>query len=86
MAKLLDASGMAGDGGAWSAAKNAVRSVAVPFPDLIQPELGAYQSAVKTPGDFAAFWEASLAEARSVGGAVSIVPAETTLRPSKPST
>lgn len=52
----------------------------MPFPDLIQPELGAYQSAVKTPGDFAAFWEASLAEARSVGGAVSIVPAETTLR------
>jgi cephalosporin-C deacetylase len=60
--------------------ENAVRSVAVPFPDLIQPELGAYQSAVKTPGDFAAFWESSLAEARSVGGAVSIVPAETTLR------
>lgn len=52
----------------------------MPFPDLIQPELGAYQSAVKTPGDFAAFWEASLAEARSVGGAVSIMPAETTLR------
>lgn len=60
--------------------ENAVRSVAVPFPDLIQPELGAYQSAVNTPADFAAFWEASLAEARSVGGAVSIVPAQTTLK------
>lgn len=52
----------------------------MPFPDLIQPELGAYRSAVETPADFASFWEETLAEARSLGGAVSIVPAETTLK------
>ena len=52
----------------------------MPFPDLIQPELGAYHSAVSTPGDFSAFWDATIAEARAIGGAVSIVPAETTLR------
>jgi cephalosporin-C deacetylase len=52
----------------------------VPFPDLIQPELGAYRSAVQTPVDFSAFWEATLAEARSIGGLVSIEPAETTLK------
>ena len=52
----------------------------MPFPDLIQPELGAYNSAVATPEDFSAFWETTIAEARGIGGAVSIVPAETTLR------
>jgi len=52
----------------------------VPFPDLIQPELGAYRSNVQLPGDFAAFWETTIAEARAIGGPVSIVPAETTLR------
>ncbi len=51
----------------------------MPFPDLIQPELGAYRSSVQMPGDFAAFWEATIAEARAIGGPVSIVPAETTL-------
>jgi cephalosporin-C deacetylase len=56
------------------------RSPAVPFPDLIQPELGAYRSSVQMPADFAAFWEATIAEARAIGGAISIVPAETTLR------
>lgn len=52
----------------------------MPFPDLIQPELGAYRSSVQTPADFSAFWEATLAEARAIGGSVSIVPADTTLR------
>ena len=52
----------------------------MPFPDLIQPELGAYRSSVQMPGDFAAFWEATIAEARAIGGPVSIVPAETTLK------
>ena len=51
----------------------------MPFPDLIQPELGQYQSDVTMPADFAAFWEATLAEARMIGGAVTLVPAETTL-------
>ena len=51
----------------------------MPFPDLIQPELGTYRSDVELPGDFAAFWEATIAEARSIGGVTSIVPAETTL-------
>lgn len=52
----------------------------MPFPDLIQPELGAYVSSVRTPGDFSAFWAETIAEARAIGGAVSIVPAETTLK------
>lgn len=52
----------------------------MPFPDLIQPELGAYRSSVQMPGDFAAFWETTIAEARAIGGPVSIVPAETTLK------
>lgn len=51
----------------------------MPFPDLVQPQLGAYQSAVVTPDDFAAFWEATIAEARAIGGAVKLEPAETTL-------
>lgn len=52
----------------------------MPFPDLIQPELGAYRSGVVMPEDFVPFWEATLAGARAIGGAVSIVPVETTLR------
>ena len=56
------------------------RSLAVSFPDLIQPELGAYHSSVEMPGDFSDFWEATIAEARAIGGDVSIVKADTTLR------
>tara|TARA_R110002124_G_scaffold114535_22_gene269457 strand:+ start:13305 stop:14276 length:972 start_codon:yes stop_codon:yes gene_type:complete len=52
----------------------------MPFPDLVQPELGAYASSVRTPDDFSTFWEQTIAEARAIGGAVSIEPAETTLR------
>ena len=52
----------------------------MPFPDLIQPELGAYRSAVKTPKDFADFWDTTIAEARASGGAASITPVATTLR------
>lgn len=52
----------------------------MPFPDLIQPELGAYHSSVELPGDFSGFWEATIAEARAIGGSVSITKAETTLR------
>ena len=44
----------------------------MPYPDLLQPELGQYQSQVTKPADFATFWEATLAEAREIGGAVSI--------------
>lgn len=51
----------------------------MPFPDLIHPALDAYESAVPMPPDFAAFWRDTLAEARSTGGSVSMVPAETTL-------
>lgn len=52
----------------------------MPFPDLIQPELGAYHSSVEMPGDFSDFWAATIAEARAIGGSVSIVKADTTLR------
>jgi len=52
----------------------------MPFPDLIQPELGAYQSRVGMPDDFTAFWEGTIDEARATGGAVSIFRAETTLK------
>lgn len=52
----------------------------MPFPDLLQPELGAYHSRVKTPGDFSAFWDETIAEARAAGGEVSIVQADTTLK------
>ncbi|KRA46199.1 acetylxylan esterase [Devosia sp. Root635] len=52
----------------------------MPFPDLIQPELGAYRSSVQMPGDFSSFWEATLAEARAIGGDVSMVKADTTLK------
>jgi cephalosporin-C deacetylase len=52
----------------------------MPFPDLIQPELGAYQSTVATPQDFSEFWQLTLAEARAMGGPISILPADTTLK------
>lgn len=52
----------------------------MPFPDLVHPAIDAYESAVTMPADFAAFWEATLAEARGMGGGVSIVPAATTLK------
>ena len=52
----------------------------MPFPDLIQPELGAYRSDVQMPADFSTFWDATIAEARAIGGTVSIVPVETTLK------
>lgn len=52
----------------------------MPFPDLVQPELGAYTSAVQKPADFVAFWERTIAEARAAGGAADIVPEPTTLK------
>ena len=52
----------------------------MPFPDLIQPELGAYQSNVATPADFAQFWETTLAETRAIAGRITITPADTTLK------
>jgi cephalosporin-C deacetylase len=52
----------------------------MPFPDLVHPALDAYESAVVTPADFASFWSATLAEARAIGGPVSMVPAQTTLK------
>ncbi len=52
----------------------------MPFPDLIQPELGRYQSGVSMPADFGAFWDDTIAQARAIGGAVSMRPAETTLK------
>ncbi|MEO5806793.1 acetylxylan esterase [Devosia sp.] len=52
----------------------------MPFPDLVHPALGAYQSAVQTPTDFGAFWERTIAEARVAGGAVSIEPVQSTLK------
>jgi len=52
----------------------------MPFPDLIQPELGTYISHVTMPKDFAQFWASTIAESRNVGGEVRIVPAQTTLK------
>ncbi|TIO52169.1 MAG: acetylxylan esterase [Mesorhizobium sp.] len=52
----------------------------MPFPDMIQPELGAYVSGVGMPGDFAQFWTSTIAEARQAGGEVGIVQAQTTLK------
>ena len=49
----------------------------MPFPDLLQPDLGAYQSGVVTPVDFVAFWEQTLAEARAIGGVTSLTPVAT---------
>lgn len=52
----------------------------MPFPDLVHPAIDAYESAVTAPADFADFWAATIAEARAIGGDVSMVPAETTLK------
>lgn len=52
----------------------------MPFPDLVHPELAAYQSSVATPEDFAEFWQRTLAEARAAGGQVSMAPADTTIK------
>ena len=52
----------------------------MPFPDLVHPALGAYRTAVESPADFAKFWAETLAEARGIGGAISIEPAETSLK------
>ena len=52
----------------------------MPFPDLVHPAIDAYESAVTVPEEFAAFWEATLGEARGMGGGVTMVPAETTLK------
>ncbi|MCW5721114.1 MAG: acetylxylan esterase [Devosia sp.] len=51
----------------------------MPFPDLVHPAIDAYESAVTLPADFVSFWQTTIAEARAIGGAVSIVPVETTL-------
>lgn len=51
----------------------------MPFPDLTQPELGAYVSRVETPADFSAFWASTIEEARAIGGEASMVPMATTL-------
>lgn len=52
----------------------------MPFPDLVQPLLGAYQSAVETPADFKDFWDQTLAESRAAGGTVSMIPVQSTLK------
>jgi cephalosporin-C deacetylase len=52
----------------------------MPFPELVHPLIDAYESAVETPGDFARFWETTIAEARALGGDVVMVPADTTLK------
>jgi Acetyl esterase (deacetylase) len=52
----------------------------MPFPDLVHPALGAYESAVTMPADFAAFWQGTIAEARAAADHVDIVPADTTLK------
>jgi cephalosporin-C deacetylase len=52
----------------------------VPFPDLVHPAIDAYESAVTMPADFSDFWAATIAEARAIGGEVSLVPAETILK------
>lgn len=52
----------------------------MPFPDLVHPAIDAYESAVTLPDDFAAFWAATIAEARNIGGAVTLEPVETTLK------
>ena len=52
----------------------------MPYVDMIQPELGQYQSSVVMPDDFEAFWASTLAEARAAGGDVTITKAPTTLK------
>lgn len=52
----------------------------MPFPDLIHPQLAAYQSQVTLPGDFHDFWSATITEARNSGGPAKLNPAPTTLK------
>ncbi len=52
----------------------------MPIADLVHPELGAYESKVVMPDDFVEFWASTIAEARSVGGAVDLRRAETSLK------
>nr|WP_211198445.1 acetylxylan esterase [Devosia aurantiaca] len=52
----------------------------MPFPDLVHPAIDTYESAVQTPADFVQFWASTIAEARALGGEVSMVPAQTTLK------
>ncbi len=52
----------------------------MPFPDLIHPELAAYQSSVAMPDDFQSFWRETIAEARAAGGTVDLRPADTTVK------
>ncbi|WOP19317.1 acetylxylan esterase [Raineyella sp. LH-20] len=51
----------------------------MPFFDLPLDELRAYAPQVREPADFDAFWTRTLAESRSVGGAVAVVPMPTPL-------
>ena len=52
----------------------------MPFPDLLHPDLAAYESAVTLPDDFQQFWQTALHEARGLGGDVMLRPAATPLR------
>lgn len=52
----------------------------MPISDMVQPELRAYASKVVMPDDFGEFWSSTIAGARTAGGAVEIVKAETSLR------
>lgn len=52
----------------------------MPFPDLVQPLLGDYQSAVETPADFQDFWDRTLAESRAAGGSVNLVPVQSSIK------
>ncbi|KND18191.1 acetyl xylan esterase [Pannonibacter phragmitetus] len=52
----------------------------MPVSDLAHPELGSYQSSVTMPGDFGAFWTSTLAQARSAGGSMTMVKADTALK------
>ena len=48
----------------------------MPRTDLTLDELRAYRSAAEVPADFDEFWDRNLAESRSAGGDVMLVPAE----------
>ena len=45
--------------------------------DLPLTELRGYRAQLTEPDDFDAFWRTTLAEARAIGGTVSLAPAET---------
>ena len=48
----------------------------MPRTDLTLDELRAYRSAAEVPADFDEFWDRTLAESRSAGGDVTLVPAD----------